>query len=90
MSVPVRRLTLGQLLGGALFSGGVLPAPLAAPSRDPAAASPRVPPRWEVGDLTCDYFDAQGISGIVLADPATNPHGRDDWDSVPDGSGCEG
>jgi hypothetical protein len=43
-----------------------------------------------VGDLNCDYFYAQGIYGIVLADPYNDPHGLDGWNYVDDGIGCEG
>jgi len=44
----------------------------------------------EVGDLDCQYFYDQGIYGIVLADPANDPHGLDGWNYVDDGIGCEG
>ena len=49
-----------------------------------------MPPVWEVGDLNCDYFYAQGISWIQLADPYNDPHGLDGWNYVDDGWGCEG
>lgn len=57
---------------------------------DPAYVSHCVPPVWLVGDLNCDYFYAQGIYGIVLADPNNDPHGLDGWNYVDDGIGCEG
>ena len=90
MPVPVRRLTLGLLLAGSLLPGGASLAPAAAQSCDPAYTNYCVPPVAEVGDLNCDYFYAQGISNIVLADPANDPHGLDGWNSVDDGIGCEG
>lgn len=62
----------------------------AAQSCDPAYTSHCVPAYNEVGDLNCDYFYAQGISGIVLADPYNDPHGLDGWNYVDDGIGCEG
>lgn len=89
--VPVRRLALGLLLAAPLVSGAVLAAdPAAAQSCDPAYTSHCVPPVGEVGDLNCDYFYAQGIYGILLADPANDPHGLDGWNYVDDGYGCEG
>ena len=90
--VPVsfRHLTLGLLLGGATLAAGASPAPVSAQSCDPAYTSHCVPPVAEVGDLDCDHFYAQGIYGIVLADPANDPHGLDGWNYVDDGYGCEG
>jgi hypothetical protein len=38
----------------------------------------------------CEHFYAQGISGIVLADPANDPHSLDGWNYVDDGYCCEG
>ena len=90
MSVPVRRLALGMLLAGTSLAGAAAPWPVSAQSCDPAYVSHCVPPVSEVGDLNCDYFYAQGISGIVLADPAVDPHGLDGWNYVDDGIGCEG
>jgi hypothetical protein len=90
MPVPVRRLGLGLLLAGAVLAGSASPAPVAAQSCDPAYVSHCVPPVWEVGDLNCDYFYAQGIYNIVLADPYNDPHGLDGWNYVDDGIGCEG
>ena len=90
MPVPVRRLALGLLLGGALLTGGASSAPVAAQSCDPAYTSHCVSPVWEVGDLNCQYFYDQGIYGIVLADPSNDPHGLDGWNYVDDGYGCEG
>jgi hypothetical protein len=62
----------------------------AAPECDPAYVSHCVPPIWVTGDLNCDYFYPQGISGIILADPYNDPHGLDGWNYVDDGIGCEG
>jgi hypothetical protein len=90
MTRPVRRLALGLLLAGAVLAGGTSPAPVAAQSCDPAYVSHCVPAYSEVGDLNCDYFYAQGIVGIVLADPYNDPHGLDGWNYVDDGYGCEG
>jgi hypothetical protein len=90
MTRPVRCLALGLLLAGAVLAGGTSPAPVAAQSCDPAYVSHCVPAYSEVGDLNCDYFYAQGIYGIVLADPYNDPHGLDGWNYVDDGYGCEG
>ncbi|MFT4038109.1 MAG: hypothetical protein QM692_08025 [Thermomicrobiales bacterium] len=76
-------------LAGAAFSAGHV-APVAAQSCDPAYINYCVPPVSEVGDLDCDYFYSQGISGIQLADPYNDPHGLDGWNYVDDGIGCEG
>lgn len=90
--VQVRRLALGLLLAlaSASLAGAAAPLPVSAQSCDPAYTSHCIPPVADVGDLDCDYFYAQGISGIVLADPANDPHGLDGWNSVDDGIGCEG
>jgi hypothetical protein len=90
MPVPVPRLALGLLLAGASLSAADVPSPVSAQSCDPAYTSHCVPLVSEVGDLTCDYFYEQGISGIVLADPVIDPHGLDGWNYVDDGYGCEG
>ena len=90
MFVPVRRLAHGLLLAGVSFAGAAIASPASAQSCDPAYVSHCVPPVSEVGDLDCDYFYAQGISGIVLADPAVDPHGLDGWNYIDDGIGCEG
>jgi hypothetical protein len=90
MPVPVHRLALGLLLAGASLAAAAAPASVSAQSCDPAYTSHCVPPLSEVGDLDCDYFYAQGISGIVLADPYNDPHGLDGWNYVDDGYGCEG
>lgn len=78
----------------AIAAGGLMiaaaPAPTAAQSCDPAYVNYCVPPVYEVGDLDCDYFYAQGIYGIQLADPYNDPHGLDGWNYVDDGIGCEG
>src|SRR5215218_6225220 len=89
--VQVRRLALGLLLALAATSlAGAASSPVSAQSCDPAYTSHCIPPVAEVGDLNCDYFYAQGISGIVLADPNNDPHGLDGWNYVDDGIGCEG
>jgi hypothetical protein len=88
--VLVRRLALGLLLAGASLAAAAVPSPVSAQSCDPAYTSHCVSPVAEVGDLNCDYFTAQGISGIVLADPSNDPHGLDGWNYVDDGIGCEG
>jgi hypothetical protein len=88
----VRRVALGCVLGSSVLGSTLLMAPgaMAQTSCDPAYTSVCVPPVWEVGDLNCDYFYAQGIYGIVLADPYNDPHGLDGWNYVDDGYGCEG
>jgi hypothetical protein len=88
--VPVCRLALGLLLAGASLAAAAVPSPVSAQSCDLAYTSHCVPPVAEVGDLNCDYFYAQGINGIVLADPTIDPHGLDGWNYVDDGIGCEG
>jgi hypothetical protein len=88
--VPSCRLALGLLLALAGASLAAGPSPVSAQSCDPAYTSHCIPPLSEAGDLSCDYFYAQGISGIVLADPAVDPHGLDGWNYVDDGIGCEG
>jgi hypothetical protein len=90
MPVPVRHRAFGLLLAGASLAASAVPSSISAQSCDPAYTSHCVPTVSEVGDLNCDYFYAQGISGIVLADPAIDPHGLDGWNSVDDGYGCEG
>ncbi|MCB0067614.1 MAG: hypothetical protein KDD77_10705 [Caldilineaceae bacterium] len=88
------RGTTRAALAAAIAAGGLMlataPAPTAAQSCDPAYVSHCVPPVWEVGDLNCDYFYAQGISHIQLADPYNDPHGLDGYNYVDDGIGCEG
>lgn len=90
MSNGARRVVLGAALGiGGLMAGqGSLP--VTAQSCDPAYISHCVPAYAEVGDLNCDYFYAQGITYIQLADPYHDPHGLDGWNYVDDGWGCEG
>jgi hypothetical protein len=90
MTWPACRLVLGVLIGGASLATVGASAPVAAQSCDPAYVSHCVPAYSEVGDLNCDYLYAQGISGIVLADPYNDPHGLDGWNYVDDGYGCEG
>lgn len=89
-----RRVRLGTSLCAFGLAAAVLgvshAAPAAAQSCDPAYINYCVPPIDEVGDLDCDYFYNQGISGIQLADPYNDPHGLDGWNYVDDGIGCEG
>lgn len=86
--------TYRAVFGAAIAAGGFMlaaaPAPTAAQSCDPAYVNYCVPPIYEVGDLDCDYFYAQGIYGIQLADPYNDPHGLDGYNYVDDGIGCEG
>lgn len=85
------RVACGIAVAGAAALGGIAATTgTALASCDPAYVSHCVPPVWEVGDLNCDYFYAQGIYGIVLADPYNDPHGLDGWNYVDDGIGCEG
>lgn len=90
MTASVLRVALGFALGGVMVVGGRAAAPVSAQSCDPAYVSHCVPPVYEVGDLNCEYFYAQGISHIQLADPNNDPHGLDGWNYVDDGIGCEG
>ena len=90
MPVLARRLAFGLLLAGSSLAGAAAPSPVSAQSCDPAYTSHCIPPVAEVGDLNCDDLYAQGIYGIVLADPAIDPHGLDGWNYVDDGIGCEG
>lgn len=86
--------TSRAVFAAAIAAGGLMlaaaPAPTAAQSCDPAYVNYCVPPVYEVGDLDCDYFYAQGIYGIQLADPYNDPHGLDGYNYVDDGIGCEG
>ena len=90
MTGGMGRIALGAAIGGGMLAAGLSAAPAAAQSCDPAYVSHCVPPVSEVGDLNCDYFYAQGITGIQLADPYNDPHGLDGWNYVDDGYGCEG
>ena len=87
---PFRTAALGlALAGGAALAGALAPA-ASAQECDPAYVSHCVPPVYVSGDLNCDAFYAQGISGIVLADPSNDPHGLYGYNYVDDGIGCEG
>lgn len=90
MAPLARRLSLGLVLIGSLAAVSLAAPPVSAQSCDPAYVSHCVPPVWEVGDLNCDWFYAQGIYNIILADPYNDPHGLDGWNYVDDGIGCEG
>jgi hypothetical protein len=91
VNTVVRRLAACAVLGGALLVGGAFhPATTSAQSCDPAYVNYCVPAYAEVGDLDCDYFYAQGISNIQLADPYNDPHGLDGWNYVDKGIGDEG
>jgi hypothetical protein len=84
------RIAFGLALGGGMLAVGLGAVPTAAQSCDPAYTSHCVPPVYEVGDLDCEYFYVQGIYGIYLADPPSDPHGLDGWNYADDGYGCEG
>lgn len=79
-------IVLAAALAGPLFGAALVGAQT---SCDPAYTNYCVPPVWEAGDLNCDYFFAQGIYSITLADPVNDPHGLDGWNYVDDGVGCE-
>jgi hypothetical protein len=81
MPNTVRRLALGLLLSGALLTGGVAAAPVAAQSCDPSYPDFCIPPIWEVGDLDCADIAA---AWFTVNQP--DPHYLDgDYD----GYGCE-
>ena len=90
MNTTLGRIALGATLGAGMTAAGLGALPAGAQSCDPAYVSHCVPPLAETGDLNCEWFYAQGISMIQLADPATDPHGLDGWNYVDDGWGCEG
>jgi hypothetical protein len=90
MTMTVGRIALGITIGGGMIAAGLGDLPAAAQSCDPAYVNYCVPPISEVGDLNCEWFYDQGISGIQLADPYNDPHGLDGWNYVDDGWGCEG
>jgi hypothetical protein len=90
MTMTVGRIALGIALGGGMIAAGLGAGPAAAQSCDPAYVNYCVPPISETGDLNCEWFYNQGISGIQLADPYNDPHGLDGWNYVDDGWGCEG
>jgi hypothetical protein len=82
MLVPVRRLTLGLLLGGAMLLGGASPAPVAAQtSCDPSYPDFCIAPPSEVGDLDCYQ-----VAGAWFTVYQPDPHG---FDGDYDGYGCE-
>ena len=85
-AAPAVVVGLGLAGGMAFGAGGAA----AQSTCDPAYVSHCVPPVYETGDLDCEYFYAQGISFIQLADPTNDPHGLDGWNYVDDGWGCEG
>ena len=82
MLIPVRRLVLGLLLGGAVQTGGATPAPVAAQSCDPSYPDFCIPPPSEVGDLDC-----ADIAGAWFTVYQPDPHY---FDGDYDGYGCEG
>ena len=90
MMMTVGRIALGIALGGGMIAAGLGAGLATAQSCDPAYVNYCVPPISEVGDLNCEWFYEQGISGIQLADPYNDPHGLDGWNYVDDGWGCEG
>jgi hypothetical protein len=83
MLIPVRRLSLGLLLGAALLAGGAPSAPVAAQGCDPSypdlclAASP---------DLDCIDI---GYPITVYHDPAIGAYDPHGFDADFDGIGCE-
>jgi micrococcal nuclease len=80
--VPVRRLTFGLLLAGAMLAGVASPAPVAAQtSCDPSYPDFCIAPAWEVGDLDC--YQVAGAWFTVIP---PDPHG---FDADYDGYGCE-
>jgi micrococcal nuclease len=82
MPVPVRRLTLGLLLAGAVLAGGASPAPVVAQtSCDPSYPDFCIPPVWEVGDLDCADIDGTWFT-VYQPDPHY-------FDSDYDDFGCE-
>jgi hypothetical protein len=66
--VPVRRLTPGVLLAGAMLAGAASPAPVAAQtSCDPSYPDVCIPPAWEAGDLECadiPYANFRGAHAV--------------------------
>jgi hypothetical protein len=95
MPVPVRRLTLGLLLVGALLAGGTSAAPVAAQSCDPnyGATSAGCVPGDR--DYDCPELHSMGIGDIPVIgsdwqrlDGFYNYYGGY-WESYPDGLGCE-
>ena len=83
MTCLIARLASSLLLAGALLTGGASPTPVSAQSCDPAYVNVCVPPVSQMADVTCDYFIAQGISEIVLAEPSYDPRGFDsDYDAI--------
>jgi micrococcal nuclease len=81
MPVPVRRLALGLLLGGALLAAGAVSAPVARASCDPSYPGFCIQPPSEVGDLDC-----ADISGAWFTVLPPDPHY---FDADQDGYGCE-
>jgi hypothetical protein len=83
MPVPVRRLALGLLLGGAFLTGGMSSAPVAAQTSCDWESYPDfcIPPIWESGDLDC-----ADIAGSWFTVNQPDPHY---FDGDLDGYGCE-
>jgi hypothetical protein len=81
MPVPVRRLVLGLLLGGALLAGGLVPARVAAQTGDGSYPDFCIQPPWEVGDLDCAQV-SYGNFTVYQPDPHY-------FDGDYDGIGCE-
>jgi hypothetical protein len=79
--VPVRRLTLGLLLGGALLAGSASSTPVAAQTCDPSYPDFCIAPPSEVGDLDCYQ-----VAGAWFTVYQPDGHG---FDADYDGYGCE-
>ena len=82
MSPVLRCLALGLLLGGALLTGGSVPAPAAAQNCDGSYPDLCIQPPSEVGDLDCWQV---GYSNFTVYQPDSHY-----FDADYDGIGCEG
>src|SRR5215217_5177810 len=93
--MPIRRLALGLLLGGALFAGNASPTPVAAQGCDPNYAPTSAGCVPGDRDYDCGELHAMGIGDIpVIGNDWQRLDGYLDfttgqWVSYPDGLGCE-